>query len=199
MRRELCIAQPELSNEVLPPDSDFVAPEPLGGRAAGADDVGAGAGCGVTGAATTGAGVDVSGAETGASGVATALLGAGAAGAGCERTLVVGAVLADGACAGRARAAVATAARGGELARPTGIAGPADAVETLDASCSRGVLAGRSERPSAKKPANTATQSSIVTAIMRTYVATGPRSVSNDVGTRTVFMTGRGSAWFRPG
>jgi hypothetical protein len=32
MRRELYIAQPELSNEVLPPDSDFPAPELLGER-----------------------------------------------------------------------------------------------------------------------------------------------------------------------
>jgi hypothetical protein len=146
MRRELDIAQPELSNEVLPPDSDFAPPpEPL--------DVcgdGAGAGCAVTGAATTGAGVDGAGVETGVAGVAAAagvVLGAADANAGCETAIVVGALF-DGVCVGRATAAV-NVARGEELARRTGIAGPAEAVETLDASCSRGVLAGRSERPSA--------------------------------------------------
>jgi hypothetical protein len=204
MRRELSIAQPELSNEVLPPDSDFVAPEPRDVRGAGAGDC-AGAGRGLTGARLTGGaltGAGVAGAETGTSGVATAtvgVLGAADASAACEAPDVVGAVLANCACAGRAGAAVTVAATGGEPARRTGIAGPAEAVEMLDASCSRGVLAGRSERPSSKEPANAATQSATVSAIMRAYVATGPRSVSNDVGTRTVFMTGRRSGRCPPG
>jgi hypothetical protein len=171
MRRELYIAQPELSNEVLPPDSDFAPPpEPADGRGAGAGAACAGAGLAVTGAATTGAGEDVTGAATGASGVATAtvvVLGAADARDGCETALVVGAILVR-ACAGRDKAAVSVEARGGELARRIGIAGPADAVETLDDSCSRGVLAGRSERPSTKKPANTATLSSVAATIMRT-------------------------------
>jgi hypothetical protein len=205
MRRELCIAQPELSNEVLPPDSDFPPPEPLDVRGAGADDVGAGAGCGLTGGRLTGGaltGAGVAGAETGTTGVATAtvgVLGAADASAGAEAPCVVGAVFANCACAARAGAAVTIAATGGELARRTGIAGPAEAVEILGVSCSRGVLAGRSERPSAKKPANAATQRTTVSAIIRAYVATGPRSVSKEVGTRTVFMTDRRSAWFRPG
>ncbi len=203
MRRELSIAQPELSNEVLPPDSGFVAPpEPLDLREDGAGDVWAGVGRGVTGATTAGAGVDVTGAETGAAGVAAAtdvLLGSADASAACETALVAGAVLADCAFAEGSTAAVTGAATGGELARRTGIAGPADVVEMLEAICSCGVLAGRSERPSAKKPPNTATLSSIASAIMREYVATGPRSASNDVGTRTVFMTGRRSVWSPPG
>jgi hypothetical protein len=159
---------------VLPPDSDFPAPEPLDVRGAGAGDVW-GDGCGLTGArltggALTGAGAGVAGAETGTTGVATAVvgvLGAADAGAACDAPEVVGAVLANCACADRAGAAVTIIAIGGELARPMGIAGPAEAVEMLDAICSRGVLAGRSERPSSKKPANAATQSAPVSAIMR--------------------------------
>jgi|HubBroStandDraft_6_1064221.scaffolds.fasta_scaffold356515_2 hypothetical protein len=144
MRRELSIAQPELSNEVLPPDSDFPAPEPLDLRGAGAGDVCAGAGCRFTGArltggALTGAGAGVAGAETGITGVATAtvgVLGAADASAACEAPEVAGAVLANCACADRAGATATIAATGGELARRTGIAGPAEAVEMLDASCS---------------------------------------------------------------
>jgi hypothetical protein len=119
-------------------------------RGAGAGGVCAGAGRVVTGAATTGAGEGVTGAGTGAEGVAAAadvVLGAADARDGCATTLVVGAIVVR-ACAGREKAAVSVAATGGELARRIGIAGPADAVETLDASCSRGVPAGRSERPS---------------------------------------------------
>ncbi len=184
---------------MLPPDSDFAAPEPLDVRGVGAGDVCAGDGCGLAGARLTGGaltGAGVAGAETGARGVATAtvgVLGAADASAACEAPGVVRAVLANCACADRPGAAVTIAATGGELARRTGIAGPAEAVETLEASCSRGVLAGRSERPSSKRPANTVTQSSTVSTIMRAYMATGPRSLSNDVGTRMVFMTGRRS------
>src|ERR1700733_10979885 len=149
MRGELSIAQPELSNEVLLPGSDFPAPEPPDVRCAGAGDVCAGAGCGLTGGGLTGDGEGGTGADTGTAGVATAtvgVLGAADASAACEAPDVVGAVFANCACAGRA-AAVTIAATGGELARRTGIAGPAEAVEMLDASCSRGVPAGRSERP----------------------------------------------------
>jgi hypothetical protein len=159
---------------VLPPDSDFPAPEPLDVRGAGAGDVCAGAGCGLTGArltggALTGAGEGVAGAETGTTGVATATvgaLGAAEASAAWEAPGVVGAVLANRACADRAGAAVTIVATGGELARRTGISGPAEAVEMADAGCSRGVLAGRSERPSSKKPANTAAQSTTVSTII---------------------------------
>lgn len=200
MRRELSTAQPELSNEVLPPDSDFVVPEPRGARGVGG--VGAGDCLGLTGAGLMGVGVGVARAETGAAGVATAtagVLGAADATAGRAAGVVVEAARWGVARAGRTETAATWTAIGGELARRTGIAGPVEAVETLDGSCSRGALAGRSERPISKKHANTATHSSIVTTITRAYVATGPRSESNDVEMRTVFMTDRRAGWFPPG
>jgi len=183
---------------VLPPDLDLAPPEPLGVRGAGVGAVWAGVGRGLAGAGLAGVGDGVAG----AAGVATAtagVVGAAEASDGCEPGVVVAAVLGDGACAGLAETAVTGTAIDGEPARRTGIAGPAEAVETLDGSCSRGALAGRSDRPIAKKPANTATQSSIASAIVRAYVATGPRSASNDLGMRTVFMTDRRSGWFPPG
>jgi hypothetical protein len=192
------MAQPELSKEVLPPDSDCGVLEPLCGCAAG---VGAGAGAGAFGGLAAGGLTGVGGGDAGGvtvvAGVVTAtagVLGAEEAGAGCEVELVVEAALADVECAG-ADTATTGSAIDGELARRTGIAGPVEAVETLAGSCSRGALAGRSERPIAKKAANTATQSSIATTTVRAYVATGPRSPSNDAETRTVFMTDTRSGW----
>lgn len=201
MRRELSTAQPELSNEVLPPDSDFEVPEPRGARGAGVGGVGAGDCRGLTGAGLTGVGVGVERAETGAAGVATAtagVLGAADATAGCAAGVVVETARWDVARARRTETA-ATGAAIAEGARRTGIAGPVEAVETLDGSCSRGALAGRSDRPISKKHTNTAMHSSIVATIARAYVATGPRSESTDVEMRTVFMTDRRAGWFPPG
>jgi hypothetical protein len=95
MRRELDIAQPELSNEVLPADSDLAPPEPRDVLGDGAGEVWTGAGRAATGVATTGAGVEVAGVETGAAGVATApavVPGTADASTGWETALVVGAV-----------------------------------------------------------------------------------------------------------
>jgi hypothetical protein len=80
------MAQPELSNEVLPPDSDFVV--------CGAGGVGVG--CVLAGAGLTGVGGGVDGAETDAAGVvaaASGLLGAAEVSTGCDAGLVAGAAL----------------------------------------------------------------------------------------------------------
>ena len=185
---------------MLPPDPDFGVLDPLGGCAAGGGDVCAGVCGGLAGAWLTGGGVGAGGGDAGAVGVtaSTGALGGKAAGAACELELVVEAALGDVERAGADTATTGTAI-GGELARRTGIAGPIKAVETLAGSCSRGEFAGRSERPIAKKHANTATQSSSATTIVRAYLATVPRSASNDGETRTLFMTGTPSGLFPRG
>lgn len=127
----------------------------------------------------------------------TGALDAEEAGAG-EARLAVEAALRGVECAGADTATTGTAI-GGELAKRTGIVGPMRAVETLAGSCSRGVFAGRSDRPIAKKQANTAAESSIVSTIVRAYVASGPRSASSVGEMRTLFMTGRPSEWFPRG
>ncbi len=149
---------------MLPPVSDFGVLEPLGACAAGGGDV-----CGgLAGAWLTGAGAGAGGEYAGAEGAAAraGALDGEEAGADWEVEPVVEAALVDVERAGADTATTGTAI-GGELAKRTGIAGPMKAVETLAGSCSRGVFAGRSERPIAKKHANTAAQSSIASTIVR--------------------------------
>lgn len=180
---------------MLPPDPDFGLLDPLGGCAVG---VGAGAGvfCGLEAGGLMGVGGGDAGVVTVVTGVVTAT--AEVLGAACEVELVVAAPIGDVERAGADTATTGTAS-GGELARRTGIAGPVKAVETLAGSCSRGAFAGRSDLPIAKKHANTATQSSIATTIVRAYVASVPRRASNDGEMRTLFMTDTPWGWFPKG
>lgn len=162
-------------------------------------DVGALAGAERTGAGAerTGAGAGAAGAETtgaltaGVAGVG-ALAGADAsagwtAGSGLDRTWCELAGCAGRRFTGAAIEAVAVSR--------SSIAAPAEALEMLEESASRWAPAGRSERPSTKQPANTTTQRTIASAIMRAYSATTPRSASSVRGTRTVFTTDTPSVW----
>jgi hypothetical protein len=186
MRRALSTVQPELSNDAsgfVPPLSwELPFPE---GCWCGLAVTGAAGVTGVAGAAVAG--------ELGLLGAAAALVGSVAAAR--LRTPSARGL----ACTLERATAGASIAIAGALPKASGIAGPAAVAGRLTADGSAEATPWRSVRPSANPAANTAAQSRPDTAIMRTNIPIGPLPTSSGPETRSVLMTGTGSAWSHRG